>query len=67
MVGPVQEAVRAPVLSPLIDVNRSFFMSQAANFQGPFGKMLAANPYSAYFWHPIFITEKEDLDGFSKK
>jgi len=28
---------------------------QAANFQGPFGKMLADNQYSAYFWHPIFI------------
>jgi glucans biosynthesis protein C len=28
---------------------------QAANFQGRFGKMLADNQYSAYFWHPIFI------------
>jgi len=28
---------------------------QAANVQGPFGRMLAANQYSAYFWHPIFI------------
>jgi glucans biosynthesis protein C len=28
---------------------------QAGNSQGPFGKMLAANQYSAYFWHPILI------------
>lgn len=28
---------------------------QAANVQGPFGKMLAANQYSAYFWHPTLI------------
>jgi glucan biosynthesis protein C len=28
---------------------------QAANAQGPFGKMLAANQYSAYFWHPMLI------------
>jgi peptidoglycan/LPS O-acetylase OafA/YrhL len=28
---------------------------QAANVQGAFGKLLAANQYSAYFWHPILI------------
>jgi glucan biosynthesis protein C len=28
---------------------------QAAAGQGPFGKMLAANQYSAYFWHPLLI------------
>ena len=28
---------------------------QAANAQGAFGKMLAANQYSAYFWHPVLI------------
>jgi glucan biosynthesis protein C len=28
---------------------------QAANTQGPFGRLLAANQYSAYFWHPILI------------
>jgi len=28
---------------------------QAANFQGRFGKMLAANQYSAYFWQLFFI------------
>ncbi len=28
---------------------------QAAATQGRFGKMLAANQYSAYFWHPILI------------
>ncbi|HVO37732.1 MAG TPA: acyltransferase family protein [Spirochaetia bacterium] len=28
---------------------------QAANVQGPFGRTLAANQYSAYFWHPILI------------
>ena len=28
---------------------------QAANVQGPFGRLLAANQYSAYFWHPVLI------------
>jgi peptidoglycan/LPS O-acetylase OafA/YrhL len=28
---------------------------QVANVQGSFGKMLAANQYSAYFWHPVLI------------
>ena len=28
---------------------------QLANVQGRFGKMLAANQYSAYFWHPLLI------------
>jgi len=28
---------------------------QAANVQGAFGKLLAANQYSAYFWHPLLI------------
>ena len=28
---------------------------QAANAQGPLGKLLAANQYSAYFWHPTLI------------
>jgi peptidoglycan/LPS O-acetylase OafA/YrhL len=28
---------------------------QAANVQGPFARVLAANQYSAYFWHPILI------------
>jgi len=28
---------------------------QVANAQGPFGKLLAANQYSAYFWHPTLI------------
>jgi glucan biosynthesis protein C len=28
---------------------------QAANTQKAFGKVLAANQYSAYFWHPILI------------
>ena len=27
----------------------------AAAGQGPFGRLLAANQYSAYFWHPILI------------
>ncbi|HUI71337.1 MAG TPA: acyltransferase [Spirochaetia bacterium] len=28
---------------------------ERATTQGPFGKVLAANQYSAYFWHPVFI------------
>jgi hypothetical protein len=28
---------------------------QVANYQGSFGKVLAANQYSAYFWHPLLI------------
>jgi glucan biosynthesis protein C len=28
---------------------------QAANTQGSFGRLLAANQYSAYFWHPMLI------------
>jgi fucose 4-O-acetylase-like acetyltransferase len=28
---------------------------QAVRTQGPFGRMLAANQYSAYFWHPMLI------------
>jgi glucan biosynthesis protein C len=28
---------------------------QTANSQGRFGRMLAANQYSAYFWHPLLI------------
>jgi surface polysaccharide O-acyltransferase-like enzyme len=28
---------------------------QVANSQGPFRKMLAANQYSAYFWHSLLI------------
>ncbi|MGA2639408.1 MAG: acyltransferase [Spirochaetia bacterium] len=28
---------------------------QAADAQGPFGRILAANQYSAYFWHPMLI------------
>jgi peptidoglycan/LPS O-acetylase OafA/YrhL len=28
---------------------------EGANFQGALGKWLAANQYSAYFWHPLLI------------
>jgi glucans biosynthesis protein C len=28
---------------------------QAANFQGRFGRLLAANQYGVYFWHPVLI------------
>ena len=28
---------------------------QAADAQGRFGRLLAANQYSAYFWHPLLI------------
>jgi glucans biosynthesis protein C len=28
---------------------------QAVVSQGPFGRLLAANQYSAYFWHPVLI------------
>ena len=28
---------------------------QAAGFHGRFGRLLAANQYSAYFWHPVLI------------
>jgi glucan biosynthesis protein C len=28
---------------------------EAANVQGPFGRLLASNQYSAYFWHPLLI------------
>ena len=28
---------------------------QVVRAQGRFGKMLAANQYSAYFWHPLLI------------
>jgi len=28
---------------------------QAANVQGPFGRLLSANQYGVYFWHPMLI------------
>ena len=28
---------------------------EAINIQGPLGKLLSANQYSAYFWHPLLI------------
>ena len=28
---------------------------EAINVQGPLGKLLSANQYSAYFWHPLLI------------